>query len=60
LNRRRLPIVTPQTVPVPPDLVRFQQDSVLIPEVGQSLVTAQQQAIDRLADQIVSAMEEPW
>jgi hypothetical protein len=60
LNRRRLPIVPVHAILLPPDLARFHQQSVLIPEVGQSIVTAQQQAIDRLADQIVSAMEEPW
>ena len=32
----------------------------MIPEVGQSVATTQQQAIQRLAEQIVSTMEEPW
>jgi hypothetical protein len=31
-----------------------------IPELGQSLATAQQQAVDRLAVQITSMMEKPW
>ena len=30
------------------------------PEVGQSLATAQQQAIDRLARDVVNVMEVPW
>jgi hypothetical protein len=60
LNRRRLPMTPPQIVPFPPELVPFGQTAVLIPEGGQSVVTAQQQAIQRLAEQIVGAMEEPW
>ena len=36
------------------------QTSNLIPEVGQSVATSQQQAIERLAQQIVSTMEAPW
>ena len=31
-----------------------------IPEIGQSLTTAQQQNVDRLAVQIISMMEKPW
>jgi hypothetical protein len=32
----------------------------LIPELGHSVATAQQQAIQRLAQQIVGLMEAPW
>ena len=32
----------------------------VVPEVGQSIATAQQQAICRLAEQIVGLMEKPW
>ena len=32
----------------------------LVPEVGQSMATTQQQAIQRAAQQIVSMMEAPW
>ncbi|MEM1304129.1 MAG: LPS assembly lipoprotein LptE [Planctomycetota bacterium] len=60
LNRRRLPITGPQTIVLPPALVDFSQSSPLIPAGGQTVVTEQQQAIERLATQIVSAMEEPW
>lgn len=60
LNRRRLPIVPAQTLAVPPDLVLISQTSNLIPEVGQSVASSQQQAIERLAQQIVSTMEAPW
>jgi hypothetical protein len=60
LNRRRQPIAPVQALPMPPELVIMQQTSTLIPEVGQSVATSQQQAIERLAQQIVSAMEAPW
>lgn len=34
--------------------------SRFVPETGQSMVTAQQQAIQRVAEQIVNLMEVPW
>jgi hypothetical protein len=60
LNRRRLPIAPMQTVVVPPELVLINQTSNLIPEAGLSVASSQQQAIERLAQQIVSTMEAPW
>ncbi|MEM6331508.1 MAG: LPS assembly lipoprotein LptE [Planctomycetota bacterium] len=60
LNRRRLPIGPAQALPVPAGVVDFRANSQLIPAAGQSVATAQQQAIEELADQIVGAMEEPW
>ena len=60
LNRRRAPIVPAQTIALPPELIGISQTATLIPEVGQSVVSSQQQAIERLAQQIVSTMEEPW
>lgn len=60
LNRRRMPIVPAQVIAAPPELVSINQSSNLIPEVGQSVATSQQQAIERLAQQIVSTMEAPW
>jgi hypothetical protein len=60
LNRRREPLHLPAAVPLPPELVPINQASALLPEAGQSVATTQQQAIERLAQQIVSTMEEPW
>ena len=60
LNRRRLPIVPMQAIPVPANLIEISQTSTLIPESGESVATSQQQAIERLAQQIVSTMEAPW
>lgn len=47
-------------VPLPAAMVDVGQSWTLIPEVGQSITTAQQQSIERLAQQIVALMEEPW
>lgn len=60
LNRRRLPIVPMQAVPLPAGLTEISAASPLITEAGQSVATSQQQAIERLAQQIVSTMEAPW
>lgn len=60
VNRRRMPICAPQIVPLPPELIPMNGTSNLIPEAGQSVATAQQQAIERLAQQIVGTMEAPW
>lgn len=60
LNRRRLPMAPPQSFAMPPELVGIDQTALLVPEVGQSVATSQQQAIERLAQQIVGTMEAPW
>lgn len=59
-NRRRQPLVPAAAIPVPLDLLPVGQTTPLIPEAGQSIATQQQQAIQRLAEQIVATMEEPW
>ncbi len=50
----------PGSVPMPPELVTIGASASAVPEVGQSIATAHQQAIDRLARQIVALMETPW
>jgi hypothetical protein len=60
LNRRRIPVGPPQCVPLPPELVDMNATANIITEAGQTVATAQQQAIERLAQQIVSTMEAPW
>ena len=47
-------------VPVPPAVATIDQSAKLTPEVGQSVATAHQEAIERLAEQIVGLMENPW
>jgi hypothetical protein len=60
LNRRRLPMAPPQMLALPPELIDISQTANLVPEVGQSVASSQQQAIERLAQQIVGTMETPW
>ncbi len=49
-----------QDIPVPPELTEVGGSASLIPELGHSVATAQQQAIQKLAQQIVGLMEAPW
>jgi hypothetical protein len=51
------PTPGPRTTP-PPATIR--SVAVLVPELGYSLGTAQQEAVQRMAVQIVSLMEKPW
>jgi hypothetical protein len=60
LDRQSNLIRQMEPVPVPPELVTISESATLIPEVGQSIAVAHQQAIHRLAEQIVSMMEAPW
>lgn len=60
LNRRREPLRLPSTMVLPPGILPVNQTAALIPEGGQSVAVQQQQAIERLATQIVSTMEEQW
>jgi hypothetical protein len=45
-------------IPLPPALTEATGN--VVPEAGQSLAVAQQDAINRLAEQIVGLMEKPW
>jgi hypothetical protein len=60
VNRRREPIGTTRYIAMPDELVSIQSTANLIPEIGQSVATSQQQAIERLAQEIVATMESPW
>jgi hypothetical protein len=59
-DQRGRPIRDIPLVPVPTAAVDISAASDLVPEVGQSVATAHQKAIKRLAEQIVSLMEKPW
>jgi hypothetical protein len=59
-NRRGVLVNQAMTVPMPPELVVLSGQGTLVPEFGQSVTTAQLQAIQSLARQIVSLMESPW
>jgi hypothetical protein len=60
LDRQGRVIGRPESMPLPPELTWVGQSVAFVPEFGQSVATAQQQAIERLAEQIVSLMEAPW
>jgi hypothetical protein len=60
VNRRREPIGATRLVALPAELETAQSSANLIPEVGQTVATSQQQAIQRLAQEIVATMEAPW
>jgi hypothetical protein len=47
-------------IPLPTELVTIGETATATPEAGSSIATAQQQAIHRLAQQIVGMMEAPW
>lgn len=50
----------PTNVPLPPVVVNVGESANFVPEGGQSLATAQQEAFQRIAQQIVGMMESPW
>jgi hypothetical protein len=54
------PIRPEQAIPLPPEFVDVAGTAPLFPEIGRSVATAQQQAIQRVAQQIVGMMENPW
>ena len=47
-------------VALPPEITMVTGSATLMPEVGQSVATAHQQAIQRIAEQIVAMLEAPW
>lgn len=50
----------PVNVPLPPSLNPIDQSAYLFPELGQSMISAELQVVERMAEQIVSMMEQPW
>lgn len=69
-DRGGKPIGEPCSSPIPPGLAaaaaagsdpsRASETALFLPEFGQSMATAQQQAVQKLAKQIVGMMEAPW
>lgn len=60
IDQRGRTLSAEEAIPVPPELSTVVIEATFVPEVGQSLATAQQAAIQRLAAQIVGMMENPW
>ncbi len=60
VDRRGSVIMSHDGIPAGPLLVNIGQQANFVPEGGQSLATAQQEAIEKLAQQIVGQMELAW
>lgn len=60
VDRNGVTVQNMQPLPLPPDLVQVFGTEEFYPELGQSISTTQQEAINRIARQIVGLMEAPW
>ncbi len=60
VDQRGRELTPTQAVPLPPEMARVAAEATFVPEVGQSVATAHQLAIEQLARQIVGMMETPW
>ncbi|HEY4312598.1 MAG TPA: LptE family protein [Pirellulales bacterium] len=60
LDRQGALLAQSQKVPLPGTVANISQTADLVPEVGQSVATAQQDVVTKLSYQIVSMMETPW
>jgi hypothetical protein len=60
VDRRGDLIMSARDIPSEPLLLSIGQTASFVPEAGQSITTAQQEAIQRLAEQIVGQMELAW
>lgn len=60
IDRQSQAILSQDTLPVPCELARISGDGEVVPEVGHSIATGQQAAVQRIAQQIVTMMESPW
>ena len=59
-DRRGQLLMQNSITPVGDGLITFGQDARFVPEAGQSIDTANQEAIESLAERIVSQMEMRW
>lgn len=59
-DRRTGRILSEQRIPIASGSVQLVSQSEFAPEIGQSLATATQNAVDRMARKIVDMMEAPW
>jgi len=60
IDRRGRSLCDDAAIPLDQAVTDLGGHASFVPEVGQSVATAQQQAIERIAAQIVSMMEKPW
>tara|TARA_Y100000588_G_C14023196_1_gene825195 strand:- start:75 stop:623 length:549 start_codon:yes stop_codon:yes gene_type:complete len=60
LDRQGQNLIRHAEIPLPDPMLNIGQEANFVAESGQSLVTAQQELVRKLARQIVSQMEMPW
>ncbi|HND55274.1 MAG TPA: LPS assembly lipoprotein LptE [Pirellulaceae bacterium] len=60
LDRRNQSLIQRSEIPLPSSIVTISARSSLIAEAGQSVATAQQESLQRLARQIREQMESAW
>ena len=60
VDRRGNAIVCDHNIPLQPLLVNIGQTANFVPEAGQTIATAHQEALQRLARQVVGQMEMGW
>jgi hypothetical protein len=60
VDRKGLALRENKCIPLPAEIADVTGTGNLVPEVGQSVATAQQEAICRIAQQIVGLMEKQW
>lgn len=60
IDRRGQLIRSAEPIPLPPGITDVSGSANVIPEVGQSIAVAHQQAVSRVAEQVVALMEAPW
>jgi len=60
LDRQGQNLMRHAEIPLPDPMLNIGQEANFVAESGQSLVTAQQELVRKLARQIVSQMEMPW
>ena len=60
VDRRNGQILQQRVFPIGQELAQHSSQVSFAPEVGQSLATAQQESVKRLASQIVDLTEMPW
>ncbi len=60
LDRQGQNLIRRAEIPLPDPMLQIGQEASFVPESGQSLATAQQELVRKMAQQIVAQMEMPW
>jgi hypothetical protein len=60
VDRRNIPLIETRFLPPGETTFYFSENTDFVPEAGQSIGTANQRVIERLANHIVDQMESRW